>query len=125
MSSGSSKSVASLDGNDRVLLEIVTPAGASQPWFNILMSRLGTFAGDRLRLSVYNDCGAAVTVNLVYKLSNSDSAPTAIELAPGWNMIDIDLSTYGVSEVAALAFMLDGEEPSYRFYMGEVKYYEN
>ena len=124
VSSGSRKSVASLDGNDRILLEIVSPAGTSQAWFNILMSRLGTFAGERLQLSVYNDCGMAETVELVYKLSNSDSAPTAIELVPGWNMIDIDLSTYGVSEVAALAFMLDNRDEGYKFYLGEVKYYE-
>ena len=88
------------------------------------MNQLGAFEGDRLQVAIYNAGDAEVTVELIYKLSTSDSVPTEIALAPGWNRIDIDMSEYGVSEVAALAFMLDNRDEGYKFYLGEVKYYE-
>ena len=124
VSAGSSKSIAQQDGVSRVYLEIAAAEGDSSPWFNLLMSQFGTFGGERLQVAVYNANGADVTVALIYKLSTSDSVPTEIVLSPGWNLIDIDMAEYGVSEVAALAFMLDNRDEGYKFYLGEVKYYE-
>ena len=98
--------------------------GDSQPWFNFIMSQFGSFEGEKLQVAIYNGSETSVTVELVYKLSTSDSVPTEIVLSPGWNRIDIDMSEYGVSEVAALAFMLDNRDEGYQFYLGEVKYYE-
>lgn len=124
VSAGSSKTVAQLEGSSRIFLDIVKLDGDSQPWFNFIMSQFGSFEGEKLQVAIYNGSETSVTVELVYKLSTSDSVPTEIVLSPGWNRIDIDMSEYGVSEVAALAFMLDNRDEGYQFYLGEVKYYE-
>ena len=124
VSAGSSKTVAQLEGSSRIFLDIVKLDGDSQPWFNFIMSQFGSFEGEKLQVAIYNGSETSVTVELVYKLSTSDSVPTEIVLSPGWNRIDIDMSEYGVSVVAALAFMLDNRDEGYQFYLGEVKYYE-
>ncbi len=124
VSLGSTKSVAKLEGNDQVLLEIAKINANTQVWFNFIMNKMGAFDGERLQISIYNDSGRTVSVNMVYKLTNSDSAPIALELAQGWNVFDVDLSAYGVSQVAAIAFMLENVDEGYKFYIGKVKYYE-
>ena len=121
VSAGSTKSLGSYEGTACLKLDIAPVSGDA--WFNILMSQLNA-PGSRLQLTIYNGGSETITAELVYKLTQSDSAPIATELAPGRNVIDVDLSSYGADEVAALAFMLDGSE-GYTIYLSEVKYYED
>ena len=123
VSSGSQKSLATLEGAPRVMLELAVTESGKQSWFNLLLDKLGSFEGDRLQIAVYNG-GEDVTAQFVYMLTLYDSAPEEITLAHGWNRFDVDLAAYGVSAVEGISIRLDGTK-EYTFYMGEVKFYES